>query len=81
MKLCFSENQELEKLKWQRIVDSNIFMTASGKFSREEQLQWERKRLAIWGITSYELHPESGKLVFPAASSLVQCTDNAVNWK
>jgi hypothetical protein len=43
--------------------------------SKEEQLLWERKRLATWGITSYEIHPESGKLVFPAASSLYQCVD------
>lgn len=73
--LCFSENQGLEKLKWHRIVDSYFLLTAAGKFTREEQLQCERKRLAIWGITSYELHSESGKLVFPAASSLFQWTD------
>ncbi|KAK6635646.1 hypothetical protein RUM44_000900 [Polyplax serrata] len=70
-----SENGSLEKLKWHRIVDTNFLLTAAGKFSREEQLQWERKRLATLGITSYELHPESGKLVFPAASSLFQCND------
>ena len=74
--LFYSENQGLERLKWHRIVDTNFLLTAAGKFSREEQLQWERKRLATWGITSYELHPESGKLVFPAASSLFQCTDS-----
>lgn len=56
-------------------MDTNFLLTAAGRFSREELLQWERKRLATWGITSYELHPESGKLVFPAASSLFQCTD------
>lgn len=37
---------------------------------------WERKRLTTWGITSYEIHLESGKLVFPAASSLYQCIDS-----
>jgi len=45
------------------------------RFSREEQLLWERRRVATWGITSYELHQETGKLVFPAASSLFQCLD------
>jgi dipeptidyl-peptidase 9 len=47
--------------------------------SREEQLLWERKRLATWGLTSYELHPESGRIVFPVASRLYQCTDVAQN--
>jgi len=45
------------------------------RFSREEQLLWERRRVATWGITSYELHQETGKLVFPVNSSLFQCLD------
>lgn len=50
-------------------------VSSTKRLSREEQLLWERKRLATWGITSYEIHPDSGKLVFPAASSLYQCID------
>jgi dipeptidyl-peptidase 9 len=46
-----------------------------GKFSKEEQLQWERKRLVTSGITSYELHHESGRLIFPAGGSMFQCMD------
>lgn len=64
------------KLQWQSAIEANFpSLSTSNKFSREELLLWERKRLATWGITSYELHSESGKLVFPAASSLFQCTD------
>lgn len=50
-------------------------VSSTKRLSREEQLLWERKRLATWGITSYEIHLDSGKLVFPAASSLYQCID------
>lgn len=64
------------RLQWQPVIEANFpSLSTSNKFSREELLLWERKRLATWGITSYELHSESGKLVFPAASSLFQCTD------
>lgn len=64
------------RLQWQSVIEANFpSLSTSNKFSREELLLWERKRLATWGITSYELHSESGKLVFPAASSLFQCTD------
>lgn len=54
---------------------NNFSVSSANRLSREEQLLWERKRLATWGITSYEIHAESGKLVFPAASSLYQCVD------
>ncbi|KAF4531434.1 hypothetical protein B566_EDAN004202 [Ephemera danica] len=50
---------------------------SGGRLSREEQLLWERKRLATWGLTSFELHAESGRLVFPVASRLYQCVDLA----
>ncbi|XP_063221671.1 dipeptidyl peptidase 9 [Bacillus rossius redtenbacheri] len=64
------------RLAWQPCIEANFQgVTGAGRFSREEQLLWERKRLATWGITSYELHHGSGKLVFPAASSLFQCLD------
>ncbi|CAG2055064.1 unnamed protein product [Timema podura] len=64
------------RLAWTPVIEANFqSLSSAGRFSREEQLLWERKRLATWGITSYELHRESGKLVFPAASSLFQCLD------
>ncbi|XP_044012842.1 dipeptidyl peptidase 9 isoform X3 [Aphidius gifuensis] len=61
------------KLNWQPVIEANF--QSANRLSREEQLLWERKRLTTWGITSYEIHLESGKLVFPAASSLYQCLD------
>lgn len=58
------------------MIDPNFQMLPSvGKFSKEEQLQWERKRLVTSGITSYEVHHESGRLIFPAAGSMFQCKD------
>ncbi|KAK4309834.1 hypothetical protein Pmani_018555 [Petrolisthes manimaculis] len=41
--------------------------------SREEQLLSERRRISTWGITNYELHTQSGTLVFPASSTIFQC--------
>lgn len=65
------------RLQWNCVIEANFpSLSSTNKFSREEQLLWERKRLATWGITSYELHSESGKIVFPAASSLFQCLDS-----
>lgn len=65
------------RLQWQCVIESNFpSISSSNKFSREEQLLYERKRLSNWGINSYEIHSESGKIVFPAASSLFQCIDS-----
>lgn len=64
------------RLQWHPVIESNFqSVSLAARSSREEQLMFERKRLATWGITSYELHHESGKLVFPAASTLFQCID------
>lgn len=65
------------RLQWLPVIEANFqnLSSMSSRFSREEQLLWERRRVATWGITSYELHQETGKLVFPAASSLFQCLD------
>ncbi|KAA0183391.1 hypothetical protein HAZT_HAZT002255 [Hyalella azteca] len=41
--------------------------------SREEQLLSERRRCSMWGITHYQLHPETGTLAFPAASTIFYC--------
>ncbi|XP_074000010.1 dipeptidyl peptidase 9 [Rhodnius prolixus] len=72
-----SDIRPLGRLHWQQLLEFN-FQSAppSNRSSREEQLLLERKRLTTWGITSYELHPQSGKIVFPAASTLYQCVDN-----
>lgn len=61
---------------WHSVIESNFpSLSASNKYSREEQLLWERKRLTTWGINSYEIHCDSGKIIFPAAGSLFQCID------
>jgi dipeptidyl-peptidase 9 len=73
-----SQIRELEgsPLTWHAAIDSNFqVMPSIGKFSKEEQLQWERKRLVTSGITSYEFHLESGRIIFPAAGSMFHCTD------
>ncbi|XP_065212000.1 dipeptidyl peptidase 9-like isoform X2 [Planococcus citri] len=61
------------QLHWYPVIES---IATTSKFSHEEQLMLERKRLATWGITSFELHEESGRLVFPTSSTLFHCTDN-----
>ncbi|XP_052132505.1 dipeptidyl peptidase 9 [Frankliniella occidentalis] len=66
------------RLQLNQLLESNFPSTTSGlkQPSREELLMWERKRQSpSWGITSYELHSTTGKLIFPAASNLFQCLD------
>ncbi|CAH1971216.1 unnamed protein product [Acanthoscelides obtectus] len=65
------------RLQWQCVIESNFpTISTADKYSREEQLIRERKRLTTWGINSYEIHSDSGKIIFPAASSLFQCIDS-----
>lgn len=73
-----NSNQPISlRLQWQCVLESNFpCISSCNRSSLEEQLLWERKRLATWGINSYEIHEDSGKIVFPAASSLFQCVDN-----
>ncbi|XP_061504968.1 dipeptidyl peptidase 9 [Anopheles gambiae] len=61
-------------LPWHQLLES-VLGHLSTSNSREVQLMLERKRLSIWGITSYELHKASGKIVFPACNTLYQCLD------
>lgn len=65
------------RLTLHQLLESNFpAINSSSKLSREELLMWERKRQApSWGISSYELHADTGKLIFPAASNLFQCVD------
>ncbi|XP_053386978.1 dipeptidyl peptidase 9-like [Mercenaria mercenaria] len=62
-------------LQWCSLLESfSSTLSNSGQMSREEQLLRERKRLGVFGITSYEL-TEKGKLVFPACNTLFTCSD------
>ncbi|KAG7298286.1 hypothetical protein JYU34_017882 [Plutella xylostella] len=64
------------KLPWHPFIESNLALGASGKWSREEQLLWERQRVAACGVASYELHRESGRVLLSCASSLLVATPN-----
>lgn len=69
-----------EQLQWQLLLEPSIPTLASNStYARAFQLLLERKRLSTWGITSYELHKKSGRIIFPAASSLFQCLDTGYN--
>ncbi|CAH0730359.1 unnamed protein product, partial [Brenthis ino] len=66
-----SQQPNNARLDWKPLIESNVALgVSSGKWSREEQLLWERQRVAGWGIASYELHPKTGRVLFPCASSL-----------
>ncbi|XP_045781604.1 dipeptidyl peptidase 9 isoform X1 [Maniola jurtina] len=66
-----SQQPSNARLDWKPLIESNVALgVSSGKWSREEQLLWERQRVAAWGIASYELHPKTGRVLFPCASSL-----------
>ncbi|XP_072943227.1 dipeptidyl peptidase 9 [Epargyreus clarus] len=59
------------RLEWRPLIESNVALgVTSGRWSREEQLLCERRRVASWGIFSYELHQQTGRVLFPCSSSL-----------
>lgn len=60
---------------WCPLIESG-FQVIPGPVSKEEQLLWERKKCASWGITSYDLEPKSGRIVFPTGGSLYFCVDS-----
>lgn len=64
-----------QQLRWNQVLEPTIHLNSNNTASREVQLLLERKRLSTWGITSFELHKESGKIVYPASSTLFQCLD------
>lgn len=78
-----------DRLIWQTLLQQPIPSSQVGSgiggsggaypCAREYQLMQERKRLSTWGITSYELHKPSGKLVFPCLNDLYQCLDTGYN--
>lgn len=74
------------RLQWSIVLQQPMFSVANSigggnvnAWSREFQLLQERKRLSTWGITSYELHKPSGKIVFPCFNDLYQCLDTGYN--
>ena len=60
-------------LPWKHLLDS--FQPTTCLLSREEQLMRERKRVGVYGITSYDVVPDVGKFVFTASSGIFVCTD------
>lgn len=64
-------------LQWCPLLESFSSSQSSSQMSREEQLLRERKRLGVFGITSFEV-TSSGHIVFPACNSLFTCHDNSL---
>ncbi|XP_031621531.1 dipeptidyl peptidase 9 isoform X2 [Contarinia nasturtii] len=80
--LSSESNDDLHNLRlhWQLLLEPSIPNLASNNSCvRAFQLLLERKRLSTFGITSYELHKKSGRMIFPASSSLFQCLDTGYN--
>jgi len=73
-----SESDEKEEsykmLKWYTLLERDPVMSVDSmgnpNYSKEEELLRERKRLSLHGITSYEFHHESGKMLFAAGNAL-----------
>ncbi|KAL4216453.1 dipeptidylpeptidase [Mactra antiquata] len=66
-------------LQWCCLLDSfSSTLSSNVQLSREELLLRERKRLGVFGITSYEIS-DDGRIVFPACNSLFTCTDMELN--
>lgn len=61
-------------LQWRPLLDPKFHRChPPGRLSREEQLQWERRRLMAWGITAFDY--QGGRFIFPAGGSLFFCDD------
>lgn len=69
-----ASDSQSEPLPWNPLLVPFRGLNHMG-FSKEEQLLRERKRLGMYGITTYEFDPESGKFLFPANGSLFTCHD------
>ncbi|XP_023345697.1 dipeptidyl peptidase 9 [Eurytemora carolleeae] len=63
---------------WNPLLEAG-FQSLPSSISKEEQLMWERKKVSTWGITSYDIHLQSGRFIFPAGGSLYYCMDNATS--
>ncbi|XP_028618229.1 dipeptidyl peptidase 9 isoform X1 [Grammomys surdaster] len=66
-------------LSWKQMLDHFQATPHHGVYSREEELLRERKRLGVFGITSYDFHSESGLFLFQASNSLFHCRDGGKN--
>ncbi|XP_064645496.1 dipeptidyl peptidase 9-like [Lineus longissimus] len=61
-------------LTWHPILDS-MATQHTKMLSKEEQLLRERKRMSHFGITSYDVHSDSGHFVFPMSGGLYDFHD------
>uniref|UniRef100_A0A8C5U4Q2 dipeptidyl-peptidase IV n=1 Tax=Malurus cyaneus samueli TaxID=2593467 RepID=A0A8C5U4Q2_9PASS len=66
-------------LSWKQMLDHFQATPHHGMYSREEELLRERKRLGVFGITSYDFHSDSGLFLFQASNSLFHCRDGGKN--
>ncbi|XP_027706777.1 dipeptidyl peptidase 9 isoform X1 [Vombatus ursinus] len=66
-------------LSWKQMLDHFQATPHHGVYSREEELLRERKRLGVFGITSYDFHSNSGLFLFQASNSLFHCRDGGEN--
>lgn len=66
-------------LSWKQMLDHFQATPQHGVYSREEMLLRERKRVGVFGITSYDFHAASGLFLFQASSSLFHCRDGGDN--
>ncbi|XP_028672429.1 dipeptidyl peptidase 9 [Erpetoichthys calabaricus] len=66
-------------LSWKQMLDHFQATPQHGVYSREEELLRERKRLGVFGITSYDYHSQSGLFLFQASNSLFYCRDGGHN--
>ncbi|KAK3095569.1 hypothetical protein FSP39_016187 [Pinctada imbricata] len=65
-------------LNWRTLFEAFQPTTSSAQLSKEEQLLRERKRLGIFGITSYDIVENEGKFIFPACNNMYVCLDNDI---
>ncbi|KAI1891821.1 hypothetical protein AGOR_G00147690 [Albula goreensis] len=71
--------ESLLVLSWKQMLDHFQATPHHGVYSREEELLRERKRLGVFGITSYDYHAHSGLFLFQASNSLFYCRDGGHN--
>lgn len=63
---------------WNPLLEAG-FQSLPSNVSKEERLMWERKKVSSWGITCYNIHLPTGRIIFPAGGSLYYCVDNATS--
>uniref|UniRef100_A0A8C2Q9J6 dipeptidyl-peptidase IV n=1 Tax=Cyprinus carpio TaxID=7962 RepID=A0A8C2Q9J6_CYPCA len=81
--LVLSWKQMLDHFQVFFLIFCSVALTTAtphhGVYSREEELLRERKRLGVFGITSYDYHAPSGLFLFQASNSLFYCRDGGHN--